>query len=260
MSFVAAGLATETEIEAGTHPTFTWLGLTFNSDTMLSTVVAGVIVLIFGFLLRRSVTDGVPGKVQLLWESLVEWIQGLTLSSIGRLNAFVVPLAIALFLFILIGNWFEAIPTGHKLPPPAADTNMTYGLALVVIVAVHIFGIREVGLRSYLKPFISPLHLIEEIVKPFSLALRLFGNIFAGGIILSLIGLVPHYVAWVPEVLWKIFGMAIGGIQAFIFTLLSTLYFGFAVSHGGHDEPHDEPQEKKEDKAEKADDNAAVAA
>lgn len=260
MTFIAAGLATETEIEAGTHPTFTWLGLTFNSDTMLSTVVAGVIVLIFGFLLRRSVTDGVPGKVQLLWESLVEWIQGLTLSSIGRLNAFVVPLAIALFLFILIGNWFEAIPTGHKLPPPAADTNMTYGLALVVILAVHIFGIREVGLRRYLKPFISPLHLIEEIVKPFSLALRLFGNIFAGGIILSLIGLIPNYVAWAPEVLWKIFGMAIGGIQAFIFTLLSILYFGFAVSHGGDDEHHDEAQEKKQDKAKKADETSAVAA
>ena len=50
---------------------------------------------------------------------------------------------------------------------------------------MHIFGVREVGLRKYLKPFISPLHLIEEIVKPFSLALRLFGNIFAGGIILA---------------------------------------------------------------------------
>ncbi|MDR7086428.1 F-type H+-transporting ATPase subunit a [Aeromicrobium panaciterrae] len=260
MSLVAAGLATETEIEAGHHTTFEWLGLTFNSDTMLSTAVAGVVVLIFGFLLRRSVTDGVPGKIQLLWESLVEWVQGLTLSSIGRLNPFIVPLGVALFLFILIGNWFEAIPTGHKLPPPAADTNMTYGLALVVIIAVHTFGIREVGLRHYLKPFLSPLHLIEEIVKPFSLALRLFGNIFAGGIILSLIGLIPNYGAWIPEVLWKIFGMAIGGIQAFIFTLLTILYFGFAVSHGGDDEHHDEPKEKKKKKAKKAEEKVAVAA
>lgn len=249
MSFLTAGLATETEIEAGHHTTFSLWGMTFNSDTMLSTVVAGVIVIIFGFLLRRQVTDGVPGKVQLLWEMLVEWVQGLTLGSIGRLNPFIVPLAVALFLFILIGNWFEAIPTGHKLPPPAADTNMTYALALVVIVAVHVFGIREIGVRKYLKPFISPLHLIEEIVKPFSLALRLFGNIFAGGIILSLIALIPSYGAWLPEVLWKMFGMAIGGIQAFIFTLLSILYFGFAVSHGGDDEHHDEPKKKKEKKS-----------
>ena len=263
MSIVAAGLATETEIEAGTHPTFTWLGLTFNYDTMTSTAVAVIVVLIFGFLLRRSVTDGVPSKVQLLWEMLVEWIQGLTLSSIGRLNPYIVPLGVALFLFILVGNWFEAIPTGHKLPPPAADTNMTYGLALVVIVSVHIFGFRESGARAYLKPFRSPLHLIEEIVKPFSLALRLFGNIFAGGIILSLIGLIPSYGAWIHEVLWKIFGMAIGGIQAFIFALLTILYFGFAVSGHGDDEHHDEPKEKKKKKKAKtadAKEKVAVAA
>ncbi len=260
MSFIAAGLATETEIEAGHHPTFTWLGLTFNYDTMTSTAVAAVIVIIFGFLLRRQVTDGVPGKVQLLWESVVEWIQGLTLSSIGRLNPFIVPLGVALFLFILIGNLFEVIPTDHKLPPPAADVNVTYGLAIVVIVSVHVFGVREIGVRKYLKPFISPLHLIEEIVKPFSLALRLFGNIFAGGIILSLIGLMSAPVGVVPKVIWNLFGMAIGGIQAFIFALLTVLYFGFAVSGHGDDEHHDEPKEKKKKKAKKADDKVAVAA
>lgn len=235
---IATTFATETTIEAGHHPTFQWLGMTFNSDTMLSTVVALVIVLIFGFLLRSQVTDGVPGKVQLLWEMLVEWVQGLTISSIGRLNPVIVPLAVALFLFILIGNWFEVIPTGHHLPPPAADTNMTYALALIVIVSVHIFGFRESGARKYFKPYISPLHLIEEIVKPFSLALRLFGNIFAGGIILSLIGLMANYIGWAPTVLWKLFGMAIGGIQAFIFALLTILYFGFAVAGHGDDDDH----------------------
>ena len=241
---IAAALATETTIDAGKHPTFQWLGLTFNSDTMLSTVVALVIVLIFGFLLRSQVTDGVPGKVQLLWEMLVEWVQGLTISSIGRLNPYVVPLGVSLFLFILIGNWFEVIPTGHHLPPPAADTNMTYALALIVIVSVHIFGFRESGARAYFKPFISPLHLIEEIVKPFSLALRLFGNIFAGGIILSLIGLMAAPLGVVPTVAWKLFGMAIGGIQAFIFALLTILYFGFAVS--GHGDDHEDEHKEKE--------------
>ncbi|MCW2800677.1 MAG: synthase subcomplex subunit [Aeromicrobium sp.] len=245
-----AALATDTNIDAGKHPTFQWLGLTFNSDTMLSTGVALVLVMIFGFLLRRQVTDGVPGKVQLLWEMLVEWVQGLTLSSLGRLNPFVVPLGVSLFLFILISNWFEVIPTGHHLPPPAADTNMTYGLALVVIVSVHVYGFREVGARRYLKPFISPLHLIEEIVKPFSLALRLFGNIFAGGIILSLIALIPSYGSWIPEVLWKLFGMAIGGIQAFIFALLTILYFGFAVS--GHGDDHEQDHKADDKKAKKA--------
>lgn len=245
-----SALATKTEIDAGSHPTFQLLGMTFNSDTMLSTAVALAIVLIFGFVLRSQVTDGVPGKVQLLWEMLVEWVQGLTISSIGRLNPFIVPLAVALFLFILIGNWFEVIPTGHRLPPPAADVNVTYSLALLVIVGVHVFGVREIGARKYIKPYRSPLHLIEEIVKPFSLALRLFGNIFAGGIILSLLALVPGYT-WPLAVVWKLFGMAIGGIQAFIFALLTILYFGFAVSgHGDDHEGGHHDEERKE--AEKA--------
>jgi F-type H+-transporting ATPase subunit a len=243
-----AALATETNIEAGHHPTFQLFGLTFNSDTITSTVVGALIVVIFGFLLRSQVTDGVPGKVQLLWEMLVEWVQGLTLSSLGRMNPFVVPLGVALFLFILITNWFEVIPTDHKLPPPAADVNLTYGLALVVIISVHVYGFRELGARKYLKPFISPLHLIEEIVKPFSLALRLFGNIFAGGIILSLLALSAVYTS--PfAVIWKLFGMAIGGIQAFIFALLTILYFGFAAS--GHGDDHEEDHKPDDKKAKK---------
>jgi len=253
-----AALATETNIEAGHHPTFQLFGLTFNSDTITSTVVGAAIVLVFGFVLRSQVTDGVPGKVQLLWEMLVEWVQGLTLSSLGRLNPFVVPLGVALFLFILITNWFEVIPTDHKLPPPAADVNLTYGLALLVIISVHVYGFRELGARKYLKPFISPLHLIEEIVKPFSLALRLFGNIFAGGIILSLLALSAIYTA--PfAVVWKLFGMAIGGIQAFIFALLTILYFGFAVSgHGDddHDAEHDDKKAKKKAKKKPAEPQA----
>lgn len=249
---IVTTFATETEIDAGTHPTFQFAGMTFNYDTMLSTVVAGIIVVIFGLLLRRQVTSGVPGKVQLLWEMLVGWVQGLTESSIGRLNPFIVPLAVALFIFILISNWFEAIPTGHRLPPPAADTNLTYALAIMVIVGVHIFGVREQGglnyVKGYFQPFafLFPLNLIEEIVKPFSLALRLFGNIFAGGIILSLLGLIPDYISWAPEVVWKLFGMAIGGIQAFIFALLTILYFGFAATGhgGGHDDEHESSDKK----------------
>lgn len=243
----------ESEIEIGKHTTFEFAGMTFNSDTMLSTVVAGAIVIIFGLLLRSQVTDGVPGKVQLLWESLVGWVNGLVEGSIGRLNPFIVPLAVALFIFILIGNWFEVVPTGHRLPPPAADTNVTYALAILVIVSVHVFGVREQGGANYVKgyaqpfAFLLPLNLIEEIAKPFSLALRLFGNIFAGGVILSLLGLAPDYVAWAPEVIWKLFGMAIGGIQAFIFALLTILYFGFAASGhgGGHDDDDPKHEESK---------------
>ncbi|MEP6665632.1 MAG: F0F1 ATP synthase subunit A, partial [Nocardioidaceae bacterium] len=80
--------------------------------------------------------------------------------------------------------------------------------------------------------------LIEEIVKPFTLALRLFGNIFSGGIMLAIIGLLPAYVLWGPNGLWKLFDLFIGLIQAFIFALLTILYFGMAGSTHADDSTH----------------------
>lgn len=245
-------MITSEEIEIGVHPTVTFLGMTFNTDTMLSTVIASVVVLILGFLLRRQVTNEVPGKIQLAWEALVTWVNDQVESNLGKLNPFVVPLAVSLFAFILISNWIEVIPTRHTTPPPTADVNLTYALALLVIVGVHIYGVRENGVKGYGKHFMQPmpalliLNLMEEIIKPVSLALRLFGNIFAGGIMISLIGLLPLYVFWIPEFLWKIFAMAIGGLQAFIFALLTILYFGIAgQGHGG--DSHGPEQTKPED-------------
>jgi hypothetical protein len=89
-----------------------------------------------------------------------------------------------------------------------------------------------------------PLNLLEELIKPVTLALRLFGNIFAGGIMLALIALMPFWIAWGPTVLWKAFAGAIAVIQAFIFALLTVLYF--AMAGAGHDEEHEEHAEREE--------------
>jgi F-type H+-transporting ATPase subunit a len=154
---------------------------------------------------------------------------------------------VALFFFILICNWIELIPTElnshvHLLPSPTADTNLTYAMAIMAMVGVWIFGIRSKGLVGYLKhflepyPILLPLNIIEELVKPLTLALRLFGNIFAGGIMISLIAvLLPKWVNWLPNIIWKLFDtLFLGAIQAFIFALLTVLYFGLAGA--GHDE------------------------
>jgi F-type H+-transporting ATPase subunit a len=174
--------------------------------------------------------------------------------NLGKLNPFVVPLAVALFFVILIANWLELLPTEinhhlHLLPAPTADTNLTYAMALMAMVGVWIYGIREKGVKGYFKHFVEPfpvllpLNILEELTKPITLALRLFGNIFAGGIMLALIGLIPFYASWLPNLVWKLFDMFIGGIQAFIFALLTVLYFGMAgAGHGDHEdhESHDE--------------------
>lgn len=246
----------ESSIEIGNHVERHVGGFTFNMDTIWTTLLAGGIVIALGFWARARLTaksaDHVPTKIQLLWETIVKQVTSQVEDSLGRVNPFVVPLAVALFFFILIANWFELVPSEpgqvHLLPSPTADTNLTYALALFVIVGVWTYGIREKGVKGYFKhflepfPWLLPLNLIEELIKPVTLALRLFGNIFAGGIMLSLIGLIPIYLFWAPNIIWKLFDMFIGGIQAFIFALLTVLYFGMAGA--GHGDDHDDANER----------------
>ncbi len=266
ISLLTLAAAGETEeepaIEIGHHVEWEWNGLTFNLDTIWATVLAGTIVVLLGFIARRQLTkdtdDHVPTKLQLTWETLINWVTGQVEDNLGRVNRTVVTLAVALFFFILIANWFELVPsewnhdTGHLLPAPTADTNLTYALALMVILGVWTYGIREKGVKGYFKHFVEPfpillpLNIIEELVKPVTLALRLFGNIFAGGIMIALIGLLPIYVFWAPGILWKLFDMFIGGVQAFIFALLTILYFGMAGA--GHGDDHDDDHETEPDR------------
>jgi len=222
------------DITIGEHHTVEFLGMTFNLDTIWSTAIAGGIVIILGLLVARSASGTKPGRLQLLWESLVGWVTEQVESNLGEVNAFVVPLAIALFAFILVANWLELIPTMEWLTSPTADVNLTYAMAFLVIIGVHVYSVRQRGARGYLSHYMQPykallpILVIEEIVKPFTLALRLFGNIFSGGIMLSIIGLLPTYIFWGPNALWKLFDLFIGLIQAFIFALLTILYFGMA--------------------------------
>ncbi len=254
----------EIEIHPGEHPEGHLFGMTFNLDTIWVTVIAGAIVVGLGFWARTQLTkdteDHVPTKLQLVWEFVVNEVNTQVEGNLGKTNPYVVPLAVALFFFILIANWIEVIPTElnanvHLLPSPTADTNLTYAMAAIVIFGVWGFGIRQKGLRGYLKhflepyPYLLPLNVLEELVKPITLALRLFGNIFAGGIMLALIGglvsLAPGnipiggFLAAVLNVVWKLFDtLFLGALQAFIFALLTVLYFGMAGA--GHEDEHEE--------------------
>jgi F-type H+-transporting ATPase subunit a len=244
----------ESTIEIGHHREAEVFGLTVHLDTIISTVVAGAIVLALAFVARRALTkdpdDHVPTKVQILWEAVVGEVNTQVEDNLGKVHPYVAPLAISLFFFILFANWLELVPselnheTGHLLPAPTADTNLTYALALVTMVSVWIYGMRQQGVRKYFKhflepyPALAPLNILEELVKPITLALRLFGNIFAGGIMLSLIGLLPLFALWAPNLVWKAFDMFIGVIQAFIFALLTVIYF--AMAGAGHGDDHEE--------------------
>jgi F-type H+-transporting ATPase subunit a len=219
-----------------------------NIDDLIAVGVAGLIVVFLGVMLRRNVTSGVPGKLQLAFETIVEAVNNQVASTMGDKGLFVVPLAITLFIFILLSNWLEMIPTTwpnhHQLlPAPTGDINLTAALAVLVIFLVHFTWIQQNGFKAYIAHYFKPpamflINIIEEIAKPLTLALRLFGNIFAGGIMLVLIADMPgpSKVVSIPvlDVVWKLFdGLFVGPVQAFIFTLLTLLYFQSAVT-GGH--------------------------
>ncbi len=233
------------QIEVGVHPTVHVLGLTIDTDIVASTLLAVAILLFLGFRMRAKVTDGVPGKLQLFWEILVEQVNELADSAIGPQGRRFVPIGVTVFLFVLISNWIGFIPSamqpgisGEILPAPTSDVNLPLALALFVIVWVHVESFRARGFRGYFRHYaqpysaLVPINVIEEITKPITLTFRLFGNIFSGGLmILVMTTLLPIYAVPFGEILWKPFDLFIGAIQAFIFLLLTILYFGMGMSH-----------------------------
>jgi F-type H+-transporting ATPase subunit a len=235
------------DVSVGDHITRTFLGMTIDLDTVIATLVAGGIVLLIGLYLRMRATAEVPGRLQLAFETIVGQVQSQVKSSMGDAGKPVVPLAFTLFVLILFANLLEMLPTGHSpqyLPPPSADVNFTFALAFTVIIAVHVTWIRRQGFGRYISHYVRPqwwllpINVIEEITKPITLALRLFGNIFAGGILLVIIAdaIPAKYIVPIPvlDVIWKLFdGLFVGPLQAFIFALLTVLYFEAPIA-GGH--------------------------
>jgi F-type H+-transporting ATPase subunit a len=228
------------DIQVGDHPHFSVAGLTFNTDTIVLTLIAGAIVVGLGLLMVRKAHSGVPSKLQLTFESVVDYVESQVAPDLKTRAPFVVPLAVSIFLFILICNWLSIFVFGksHELAgTPTGDVNLTYALGLIVVVLSWYKAIRVRGARAYFSHFVRPykamlpINIIEELIKPLTLALRLFGNIFAGGVMLLIIALLPVYVLWAPNVLWKIVDVGfVGPIQAFIFALLTIIYFSQAVA------------------------------
>jgi F-type H+-transporting ATPase subunit a len=247
-------LAAESGIQVGHHTEAHWFGLTVNTDTVLATAIAAVIVLALAFFLRAKVTStGVPNGVQLFWEAITVQLRNQIEAAIGmKIAPFVLPLAVTLFVFILVSNWLSILPVQYTdssgaihelLKPPASDINFVLALALFVFICYHAAGIWRRGplghpvklLKGHVA-LMAPINLVEEIAKPISLSLRLFGNIFAGGILVALIALFPPWIMWAPNAIWKSFDLFVGAIQAFIFALLTILYFSQSMEL---DEHHD---------------------
>ena len=216
--------------EIGVREVVQFAGFTFNWETLCMTWLTMAIVILIAFLATRSLSL-VPSGWQNVVEMIVLWLHEQIDAMMGERGRFLAPFIVSLFMFLLVSNWLGLVPT---MASPTNDLNTTLGLALLVIVLVHVLGIHMKG-GHYIAHFFQPtpvfvvINAIEEIAKPITLAFRLFGNILAGEIlIIVLLKLMPIWMP-VPAVCWLAFSIFIGGVQAVIFTMLSMAYLANAV-------------------------------
>lgn len=219
--------------EIGGHKLAQFAGLTFNLDTLYMTwLVMGIVILLAVVATRRL--DMVPRGWQNILEIVVTALLNQIDNTMGPKGRKLAPMIITLFLFLVIGNELGLVP---GFTSPTNDINTTLGLALMVVILVHILGIVNRGPGRYFKHFFEPyipfviINIIEELAKPITLSFRLFGNILAGEILLIILGMLVPYV--IPTA-WLAFSVFVGIVQAFIFTMLAMSYLSNSLQDGHH--------------------------
>lgn len=226
--------------------------MSINVDSMGWSLLLG---LLFIWLFRKAAsaaTSDVPGGFQNAIEIIIEFINQSVKDGFHGKNAVVAPLALTIFMWILFMNTMDLLPVdllpwvaGHlgihymKIVP-TTDPNITFGMSITVFLLMIFFSIREKGVGGFvgeltLQPFgkfLIPFNVVLEGVglfaKPISLALRLYGNLFAGELIFIMIALMPFWIQWVLSVPWAIFHILIIVLQAFIFMMLTIVYMNMA--------------------------------
>lgn len=225
-----------------------FLGLHFSVTNMFVTVAACLIVFLVAFIFTRNLKIKPTGK-----QNAIEWV----FDFVGNIVSSAMPervgsrfklLGFTLFLFIFVSNqiglMFVLDMDGYQVwKSPTADPIVTLSLAFMVILLTNFFGVQEQGFKKYFVnsfirpvPFLLPIKLLEEFTNTLTLALRLFGNIYAGEILLGLIAqLANSYGAatWIVGlplgIVWQGFSIFIGSIQAFVFTTLTMVYISHKI-------------------------------
>jgi F-type H+-transporting ATPase subunit a len=216
---------------------------------MMWVVVAFVTVLM---VMAGSARRLVPGRLQSLGEMLVDFIRSMILDTMGKDGMKFFPLLATLFLFILFCNWLGLIPGTYTVTSQIIVTGIfagaVYTLSLIVGFVLH--GVKFLGILippgtpAWMLPLMIPIELISQLARPVSLAVRLFANMTAGHTILAvLFGMVvslPFYVSWLPFAATLFVNglemLLIAPIQAYIFTILTCVYLGDAITLHGHSE------------------------
>jgi len=215
------------------------LKIQVDPKTLVMSWLVMAIVIGLALFLRRAFRQPIEDKPNRI-QALLDVIMGLLESqfagsfSSSSFGARMFPFISTLFLYVLVSNWLSLLP---GLEAPTADPNVTLGLALLVLVMSHVYSIRAKGLRRYAKEFIEPSPIMlpitimsEVVARPLSHAFRLFGNMFAEMVLVTVVmaKLAPLVL---PMALRGIFGLGNGFIQAFVFSMLAVAYINLAVEH-----------------------------
>jgi F-type H+-transporting ATPase subunit a len=225
------------------------------SSTILTTWIVMAIVLVLVFLMTRG-RQLLPGRAQNAFEFVYEFMSDFGVSIAGPAARPYVPLFIGFFLFILFSNWSGLVPPVgriHELRAPTSDVNVTIGLALVSFLFFEFQGFRRLGVRGYLGKFfplsefrngigagvialfVGLVELMLEFVKPVTLSMRLFGNIYGGEVALGVITALT--LAVIPVALLGLEVM-LNAIQALIFSVLTLIFITLAIESHEHEEGH----------------------
>lgn len=240
---------------------------TLNLDTLFFSILSGILVCALMYFGARRVTTGVPGKLQNFAEIMLEFADNQVKDCFHGKNNLIGPLALTIFLWVFVMNFMDIVPVDilpqlgelvgihHLKVVPTNDLNLTFGLALSVFFLILFYSIKIKGVKGFVKeltlqpfnhfafiPFNLLLELVGLIAKPISLALRLFGNLYAGELIFILIALLTLNAAtssltstvtlgaaqFVLSLAWSIFHILVITLQAFIFMVLTIVYLSLA--------------------------------
>ena len=213
--------------------------LSVNMDTLITMWLSMAILIFVAFISTRKISM-IPTKLQLVAEGIVNYFANVTKASMGETEAKRhMPLILTLFMFILTANLVGQLPwhlihlANGELASPNNDINMTAAMAIVVSLYYIYFGVKKKGLHFFFHGFsvdgiiITLVDTLELFVRPFSLALRLFANIFAGEVLVfTIVGMAAYFMP-LPFMLFELF---VAVIQALVFTLLSTTYISMAIN------------------------------
>jgi F-type H+-transporting ATPase subunit a len=230
------------------HP-FTWVsiipGLSALPDHVATSLLVVGVILIIVYLAHRQRTaaedSAVPDEAltpRNMAELFVEGLASMAESVLGPSGRRFVPLYGTFFIFILAANLIGLIP---GFSPPTSNFNVTLALGMISFIAYNFYALKQQGLVKYLKHFVGPLvwlaplmiplELIDNIVRPFSLSLRLLGNMTGDHVVLEIF---TDLTKIIIPVIFYFLGAFVSVVQAFVFTLLSMLYVSLAGGHGEH--------------------------